>query len=106
MPEQQASHVILGITHKGNKFRPSDWVERIAAAFGSFDASKRLRYHPLVRPAFFNGLRCLFIAGSLTVIDPAGYEFVMEFANSNQLQVKQVGQVNSSQSSNELPDVA
>lgn len=106
MSEQQADQFILGITHKGNKFRPSDWVDRLAAVFGSFDASKRLRYHPLVRPAIFEGLRCLFIAGSLTLLDPAGYDFVMEFAHNNQLQVKQVSQDSSPHSPNILPDVA
>lgn len=106
MSEEKAGHLILGITQKGNKFRPSDWVERIAAVFGSFDASKRLRYHSMVRPAIFEGLRCLFVAGSLAIIDPAGYDFVMGFASSNQLQIKQIGQVGSPQPPHVLPDVA
>ena len=106
MSEEQAGHLILGITQKGNKFRPSDWVERIAAVFGSFDANKRLRYSSLVRPTFFEGLRCLFIAGSLLMIDPAGYDYVMDFAHSNQLQIKQLGHTDSPEPSHELPDVA
>lgn len=93
MTKENSGHFILGITQKGNKFRPSDWVERIASVFGSFDTSQRLRYNTLVRPAIFEGLRCLFVAGSLAMLDPAGYDFVMEFANSNQLQIKQMGQI-------------
>lgn len=103
---EEAGHLILGVTKKGKKFRPSDWVERIAAIFGNFDGSKRLHYSPMVRPAFFDGLRCLFIASSLLMVDPAGYDYVMNFAKSNQLQIKQVGQANQPEPPHELPDVA
>jgi hypothetical protein len=106
MTEEKTGHFILGITQKGNKFRPSDWVERIAAVFGSFDASQRLRYHPMLRPARYEGLHCLYVDGKLAVSDPAAYRFVMEFAFSNHLQIKHIGQVESQQSPIDLPDVA
>lgn len=106
MSQEQAGHLILGVTQKGKKFRPSDWVDRIAAVFGSFDGNKRLRYSSLVRPTFFDGLRCLFIASSLMVVDPSGYKFVMDFAHSNHLQIKQLGHTHSPEPPHELPDVA
>lgn len=103
---EEAGQYILGVTQKGKKFRPSDWVDRIAGLFGRFDANKRMQYSPLVRPAFFEGLRCLFIASSLMMADPTGYDFVMNFAKSNQLQIKQVGQASEPQPPHSLPDVA
>lgn len=103
---EEAGHYIIGVTQKGKTFRPSDWVDRIAAIFGHFDSNKRLQYSPFVRPAFFEGLRCLFIASSLLMVDPTSYNFVMDFAKSNQLQIKQVGQVSEPQPPHSLPDVA
>lgn len=106
MTTEKAGHFIFGITHSGNKFRPSDWVERIAAAFGSFDASQRLRYNPMVRPVSYDGLYCLFVAAGLAMIDPATYDFIMQFAMSNHLQVKDIGQVVLNQSPADLSHVA
>ena len=79
---------VLGISLNGNKFRPSDWIERIATAFASFDYSHRLRYNPKVMPVKHEGQHCLFVASCLAVNDPAAYDFIMNFANSNHLQVK------------------
>jgi hypothetical protein len=107
MTQEQTGYCILGITRNGNRFRPSDWVERIATAFASFGSSQRLHYNNLIRPSVYDGLRCLFVATSLAVIDPAGFDFVMDFANSNQLQVKQIGLAQAGKSTAiKLPDVA
>lgn len=107
---EEAGQYIIGVTEKGKKFRPSDWVDRIASVFGYYDANRRLQYSPFVRPAIFEGLRCLFIASSLLIVDPAGYDFVMDFAKSNHLQIKhvEVSQANEEpqSSSHSLPDVA
>jgi len=107
MVQDISDHFILGITQKGNKFRPSDWVERIAAVFASFDHSQRLCYHKLIRPSIYDGLRCLFVAGSLAMIDPAAYGFVMEFAASNHLQIIDIAQAaEQMQAGVDLSDVA
>lgn len=104
---EKSGHFILGVTQKGNKFRPSDWVDRIASVFASFDCSQRLCYHRLVHPSIHQGLRCLFVAGSLAMVDPAAYSFVMEFASSNHLQIVEIAQtVETMQASEGLPDVA
>ena len=97
----------MGVTRNGNKFRPSDWIERLATVFASFGSTQRLRYNKLIHPSVYDGLRCLFVATSLAVIDPAGFDFVMDFANSNQLQIKQVGLAQAAQPlAIELSDVA
>lgn len=107
MTKDQPGYCILGVNQRGDRFRPSDWVERVAGVFAQFDASQRLCYSKQVRPATFDGVRCLFVASSLATIDPAGYDFVMDFANDNQLVVHQVGQVaNTLTPAIELPDVA
>jgi hypothetical protein len=102
-----SDHFILGVTHKGGKFRPSDWVDRIATLFAAFDRRQRLCYHKLIHPSIHQGLRCLFVAGSLAMVDPAAYGFVMEFATSNHLQILEIAQTAEAlQPSVDLPDVA
>jgi hypothetical protein len=88
MTKETAGHLIVGLTHNGHKFRPSDWVERIASVFARFDADQRLRYNPQVMPVYRDGMYCLFVASSLASQDPAGYQFVMEFVHNYQLQIK------------------
>ena len=82
-------------------------MERIASVFASYDARQRLHYSNMVRPSVYEGLRCLFVAGSLAMLDPAAYSFVMEFASSNHLQIIEIAQaIAEQQSSIELQDVA
>lgn len=107
MTKEYSDCFILGTTRNGGRFRPSDWVERVAVLFASFTASQRLRYHDLIRPAMHKGLRCLFVAGSLAIADPLAFDFVMDFADRNQLQIVACGQdVEVQQLSVELPNVA
>jgi hypothetical protein len=106
MSREIVGHYILGITTNGNKFRPSDWIERIASVFASFGIDQRLRYNPLVIPARTDGMPCLFVASSLASEDPTAYRFVMDFANSYQLQVKTTGETEQRQPRNDLPHVA
>jgi hypothetical protein len=77
MTRTGSGHFIFGITKNGNKFRPSDWVERIATVFASFDANHRLRYDPKVRPVCYDELPCLFVDGTLAIDNPAGCKFIM-----------------------------
>ena len=47
--------VIRSVREDGNRFRPSDWIERISASVAQFGPDRRLRYassvHPQVIPA-------------------------------------------------------
>lgn len=90
--QNEEGHYILGITWNGNKFRPSDWVERIATAFGSFDEGQRLKYNPEVKPVIYKNQHCLFVASNLAANDGSAYRFIMDFANNNHLQVKNTGE--------------
>jgi len=88
MELEEAGKYIFGINENGNKFRPSDWVERIASTLGNYDASRRLRYNPYVIPTKLDGQYCLFVADILAAINPPAYQFVMDFVASNRLRVK------------------
>lgn len=84
---KEEGHFILGVSRNGKKFRPSDWIERIAVTCASFDASQRLRYNPQVMPAKYHGQSCLFVANSLAINAPDIFNFVMKFAESNYLRI-------------------
>ena len=83
-----AGQVIFGFSHSGKKFRPSDWIERLASVFASFDTGHRLRYDPSVIPMKVEGQPCLFVADSLAQTDPAAFSYLMDFARSNELQIR------------------
>ena len=44
------SLIVKGRTINNNVFRPSDWVERLAASCASFSDDRRLRYKHGLRP--------------------------------------------------------
>jgi hypothetical protein len=97
MTHIEDGYFILGTTEQGSKFRPSDWVDRIATAYGSF-YKHRIQYHPMIRPAIVEGQRSLFVAAELEQQDISAYTFLMDFANHNRLQVitNMVGELYSS----------
>ena len=83
-----AVFIIEGVMEDGRKFRPSDWVERLSAALGSFGSDHRLRYGR-VRPFFLNGEKCLQVEKCLEDEDPVGFEFVRSFARANGLRISE-----------------
>ena len=106
MSLEKSGYLILGILNNGNKFRPSDWIERIASIFGNFDSRQRLRYHPMVAPARLNGQSGLFVDSNLVDSDSAAYHFIMDFAHNNQLQIIAINQPDIPRSPVELQKVA
>ena len=80
--------VISGEMENGNRFRPSDWTERLSSTLASFLVDHRLRYSPGVQPCVIDGVPSLVVARWLENTDPIAYEFVMDFARSNQLKIK------------------
>lgn len=91
MSEEEAGYLIIGTTHEGNKFRPSDWIERLASVCGCFDENKRLHYNPMLKPVQLDGVRGLFVARRLEVLNPDAYYYVMEFSYRNNLQLMTIG---------------
>ena len=87
---------IQGITKDGRTFRPSDWAERLAGAMscfrpgGSGGASARLiGYSPYCVPRVIGGLKYVIVNEALRDIEPMAWDFVMNFARDNDLQVSE-----------------
>jgi hypothetical protein len=83
---------ILGITHEGKAFRPSDWSERLAGVMSSFrpggvQPGSHLSYSPWCVPNTLNGVRCVVVQRELRDAEPMAWDFCLNFAKDNDLQV-------------------
>ena len=81
--------VIRGVTDDGRKLRPSDWIERLSSTLASFGVDQRLQYSKAVAPCTIDGEKCLVVARNLQEMNPIAYDFVMGFAKSNQLSIRE-----------------
>ncbi len=79
--------VIRGVTTKGRTFRPSDWAERLAGLVSQVGSDNRLNYCPHVQPITRAGIRCLVINSALQAVDDRIYQFMLDFARDNDLEV-------------------
>ena len=87
---------IQGITLDGKPFRPSDWAERLAGAMSCFrpegsagGIASFIGYSPYCVPRAINGVKCVIVSAKLRDLEPMAWDFVMNFARDNQLQVTQ-----------------
>lgn len=87
-------YFIQGITKDGNRFRPSDWSERLAGVMACFGPSPvkggpnaYLQYSLYVRPTLVNDTKCVILDSRLRDIEPMAFDFVMNFAKDNNLVV-------------------
>jgi len=85
---------IQGVTLDGRTFRPSDWAERLAGAMSSFrpggmrpGIGAHIGYSPLCVPTVINGVKCVIVNEELKRLEPMAWDFVMNFARDNKLQV-------------------
>jgi hypothetical protein len=83
---------ILGLTHEGRTFRPSDWAERLAGVMSQFRPGgavpgSHLSYSPWCVPNTLNGNKCVIVHADLRDEEPMAWNFVMNFAKDNNLQV-------------------
>ena len=83
---------IQGITHSGKTFRPSDWAERLAGVMSSFRPGgarpgSHLSYSPWCIPTTLNGVKCVVVNRDLRDHEPMAWDFVLNFARDNNLQV-------------------
>jgi hypothetical protein len=85
---------IQGITRDGQTFRPSDWAERLAGAMSCFrpdgvrgGIGAFIGYSPLCVPRLINGVKCVIVSEALKDVEPMAWDFVMNFARDNQLQL-------------------
>lgn len=83
---------IQGITQDGKTFRPSDWAERLAGVMCRFQPGgnrpgAHLGYSPWCTPTTVSGVKCVVIHSDLQDYDPMAWDFVLNFARDNRLQV-------------------
>ena len=91
--------VILGITREGRTFRPSDWAERLAGAMSSFrpvgskaGPGAHIGYSPYCVPQVIDGVRSVIVDEALRDLEPMAWDFVTNFAQDNNLQMREVTQ--------------
>jgi hypothetical protein len=87
---------IQGITKEGRTFRPSDWAERLAGAMSCFrpgggkgGIGAAIGYSPYCVPRVINGVKCVIVNEALRGLEPMAWDFVMNFARDNHLQVSE-----------------
>lgn len=83
---------IQGITRDGKTFRPSDWAERLAGVMSQFrpggpQPGSHLSYSPWCVPTVVGGVKCVVVNRDLRDAEPMAWDFVVNFAKDNDLQV-------------------
>jgi hypothetical protein len=85
---------IQGTTRDGRTFRPSDWAERLAGAMSCFrpggstgGPGAHIGYSPYCVPRVIGGVKFVIVDEALREIEPMAWDFVMNFARDNDLQV-------------------
>jgi hypothetical protein len=79
--------VIQGLTLEGKPFRPSDWADRLAGVMCSFGGGNRMAYSPYCYPISTGGIKCVVVDARLKEIEPMAYNFLLNFARDNELQL-------------------
>ncbi len=93
-PAQPRQYLIQGVTLDGRTFRPSDWSERLAGAMSCFrpggakgGIGSFIGYSPYCVPRLINNVKSVVVDERLKPLEPMAWDFVMNFARDNKLQV-------------------
>ena len=95
---QPRQFIVRGLTRDGRTFRPSDWAERLAGAMGSFrpggsgvaGIGSFIGYSPYCEPRLVDGVKSVIVSEALRALEPMAWDFVMNFARDNELEVREV----------------
>ncbi|MDR0635206.1 MAG: DUF3579 domain-containing protein [Azoarcus sp.] len=91
MDQKIESFIIIGATRKGETFRPSDWADRLCGIMATFGNDNRVKYSQFVRPGCsLTGQKTVIVDARLHQANPTAYQFVVDFARSNDLQVEPI----------------
>jgi hypothetical protein len=85
MKKNSIKLVVESVDQNGNLFRPSNWIERIAALTAEYESDNRLRYSKTVQPRFIDGEKCLVVDPRLRDHAPSIFEYILGFVSSNNL---------------------
>jgi hypothetical protein len=80
--------IIKGVRDDGKTFRPSDWIDRLAALGAEYGPDKRLRYSKELRATTIDGQKCLLVELKLKESNRSLYEMVVCFAEENRLSMQ------------------
>ena len=91
--------IIFGVTSTGEKFRPSDWIERFCGVMAPYDTNyqalgervniqKGMGYSDLVFPTTYKEERVVLVMEKLNDIEPLAWEFVLNFIKENDLKTE------------------
>ena len=86
MNNKRSKIIIEGITESGEKFRPSDWAERMSGSLSTF-RKHRIHYSPLLQPSIKNGHKCVVLDPNLKESNPELYHSILKFASNNNLKI-------------------
>ncbi len=81
--------IIVGMTTKGETFRPSDWAERLCGCMALFGEDQRISYSPYLKPVLSSGIKCVVADRRLEHMSPKAFSFLMSFCRDNELQIRQ-----------------
>ena len=93
--------IIFGVTNAGEKFRPSDWIERFCGVMAPYDTTdqssgervniqKGMGYSKLVFTTTHKGERVVMALEHLYDIEPLAWEFVLNFIKENDLKTDKI----------------
>lgn len=86
MTDKKSRIIIEGVTESGEKFRPSDWAERMSGRLSTF-RKHRIAYSPMLRPSIRGGHKCVVLDPTLKQTNPTLYQSILDFAKSNKLKI-------------------
>jgi Protein of unknown function (DUF3579) len=86
MSEKDSKKIVIeGVTEEGNRFRPSDWAERMSGTLATFK-NRRIHYSPLLQPSVnTDGYKCVVLDPELKKSNPMLYQSILDFAKNNNL---------------------
>ncbi len=97
MKEKESKIIIEGVTESGEKFRPSDWAERMSGKLSTF-RKHRIKYSPLLQPSVKDGHKCVVLDPHLKESNPDLYNSILAFAKNNKLKICNEDDVDGSES--------
>src|SRR5690554_3355014 len=91
MSQRVQQLIIHGKTRAGERFRPSDWAERLSGVMSQFrpegSSGGPMTYSPYVVPRVIKRVRYVVVDERLRDLAPLAWQFVCDFAEDNDLQV-------------------
>jgi len=83
---------IQGLTLEGKTFRPSDWADRLCGVMSQFrpggpQPGSHLTYSPWCVPTLIGDVKCVVVNSELREAEPMAWDFALNFAKDNRLQV-------------------